>query len=487
MIEQSYKDRNLGKLVEWRSNPLLFIRDVFGLGVARDKASFIKGEELTHQQGELFEVIRRGIRNEGKRRIAIKSGHGTGKSASMSLLIFWFLFCFKNAQIACTAPSADQMFSVLWKELALWHSRMPDELKGVFVLGSDKLAIKGSEGYWFARARTARKESPEALQGIHGENVLIIVDEASGVPEEIFRVAEGILTNENILMVMIGNPTRLEGAFRECFTDDKENWELLTFDSEDSPIVEDGYIRRFEGKYGRESDEFRVRVKGEFPKDDMVDRRGYCPIFLADDLRIRDIMGRFIQPIFMGVDPSGEGSDETVWVIRDNMKAMVVGRERVSSGKSIAERTITLMDAWGVLAGNVYLDNFGIGANISQEMMLSNRYINGVNVGCDADDKDKFLNKRAEVAFRVKEFLSKGGYLSKENERDWFELFCMKFKANIRGKIKVISKDELRADGVRSPNVYDALSLTFFNLYGDVPFDKNKERVKEVFDPHDLF
>ena len=322
---------------------------------------------------------------------------------------------------------------------------------------------------------------------ISAENVLIIVDEASGVPEEIFRVAEGILTNENILMVMIGNPTRLEGAFRECFTDDKENWELLTFDSEDSPIVEDGYIRRFEGKYGRESDEFRVRVKGEFPKDDMVDRRGYCPIFLADDLRIRDIMGRFIQPIFMGVDPSGEGSDETVWVIRDNMKAMVVGRERVSSGKSIAERTITLMDAWGVLAGNVYLDNFGIGANISQEMMLSNRYINGVNVGCDADDKDKFLNKRAEVAFRVKEFLSKGGYLSKENERDWFELFCMKFKANIRGKIKVISKDELRADGVRSPNVYDALSLTFFNLYGDVPFDKNKERVKEVFDPHDLF
>ena len=163
---------------------------------------FIKDKHLTWQQWLVFEAVKRGLIGAGPKKISVVSGHGTGKSADLSMLILWYLFCFKNAQIGATAPTADQLHTVLWKELKIWLDRMPKNLANLYEWQNDSLKIKGYEQTWFARARTARKENTEALAGLHGEYVFICVDEGSGVDDAIYKSAEGSLTGPNTLVVL---------------------------------------------------------------------------------------------------------------------------------------------------------------------------------------------------------------------------------------------------------------------------------------------
>ena len=91
--------------------------------------------------------------------------------------------------------------------------KMPAELAGLFEWQSGYIRVRERAETWFARARTARKEAPEAIAGLHGEWVMIVGDESSGIPDEIFRSAEGSMTGPNILVLLIGNGTRNEGYF----------------------------------------------------------------------------------------------------------------------------------------------------------------------------------------------------------------------------------------------------------------------------------
>ena len=108
------------------------------------------------------------------------------------------------------------MYDVLWKELVKWLKLMPEQIQGLYEWSNTYIRVKERPETWFARAKTARKEAPEALAGVHGDYVMFVIDEASGVPEEIFNTAEGALTSSDILVIMISNPTRLIGYFYEA-------------------------------------------------------------------------------------------------------------------------------------------------------------------------------------------------------------------------------------------------------------------------------
>jgi hypothetical protein len=114
-------------------------------------------------------------------RVAIRSGHGIGKTAFLSWLILWWVLTRSPSRIACTANTASQLSDILWAEVAKWHRRMPDGLKELIEVKSDKVELTGQDS--FAVARTARRETPEALQGFHSPNMLFLIDEASGVDE----------------------------------------------------------------------------------------------------------------------------------------------------------------------------------------------------------------------------------------------------------------------------------------------------------------
>jgi len=479
--------------LKWQESPLRWVCDMFGLRPQKVKPEyqekfdlavkecrfkdfkkgwfeqFVKGEEVTWQQLAILLSIEAAITKKSSNRISIKSGHGIGKSTTLSWVLLWFLFCYKDSQIPCTAPTSDQMHDILWKEVQIWLNRMPKEIKQLYDWSNDYIRMIESPQTWFARARTARKESPEALAGIHADHILYLVDEASGVPDEIFNTGEGALTGGFFIFVMISNPTRLLGYFHDSHTTDKENWQCLTFSSEDSPIVDPKYVQRIIDKHGINSDEYNIRVRGEFPNEDSMDDGGYLPLLLEQDFRTT-IDGTFIGRKRLGVDPAGEGSDTTSWVVRDNYKAKIVAKEKISNSKSIAQKTRTLMEHYEILPEDVTIDNFGEGANVAQELGLAGVRVNALNVGERVDKEEEeiivadggkiFLNIRARAYFDLRKWMRTGGELV-QNTAWKEEGLVIKYRTEVSGRIKIMSKREMKRQGIKSPNNMDALMLTF--------------------------
>ncbi len=450
---------------KWMASPREFVKDMWGLTVERDNTKFIKGKHITWQQDDILEAVEKAINNKALKRVAVKSGHGIGKSTTLAWLILWFLFTHLDAQIPCTAPTENQMYDVLWKELAKWLKLMPIQIQGLYEWSNTYIRIKERPETWFARAKTARKEAPEALAGVHGDYVLFVIDEASGVPEEIFNTAEGALTNKDILVIMISNPTRLIGYFYEAFHKDGKNWQQLGFNSQQSPIVDNEFVQRILEKHGDNSDEFKIRVLGEFPSEEGIDEKGFVNLFTADEIKFTQ--DKTFTQTRMGIDPSGEGQDETAWAVRDEFKGGIVGTERTSNPKSIAEKTLTLMEKYVSRPNNIFIDNFGVGANVAVEIALTPfaYKVNGLNVGEKPVD-ELFLNKRAEAYYAIKGWFRKGGSLvdNEDNKKLKDELLTVKFKRNLQGKIQIMSKLEMQKLGIPSPNKADAFMLTFTNI-----------------------
>ena len=475
------------RLQGYKKSPFPFIKDMFGIVPLKDNERFKKGTHMTEHQRILLQAVEDAVNDRKQRRISIRSGHGVGKSSSLAWLVIWFLFSFDQAQIPCTAPSAEQMHDVLWKEISKWLKKMPESIAQQFEWTAGHIRIKDSPETWFARAKTARKESPEALAGIHGDHVMFAIDEASAVPEEIFTVAEGALTEENILVVMISNPTRLNGYFYDTHHRDREAWQTFHFNSDDSPLVSEKYVKRITERYGADSDEFRVRVQGDFPREDAIDDKGFVPLLKASDLH-KTINSDWVSSKRMGIDPSGGGDNETVWVVRDKFKAKIYGREKNSDEMSIAQKSLTIMKHEKIEGHNVYVDNFGVGANVAQAIARGGEWVQGVNVGDKADDDDRYSNLRAEAYFRMKEWLRKGGELVMDD--GWDQLLTIKYKRTLQGKIQMMSKDTMRREGIRSPDIADALSLTFVDpeLVYDISKQEKEQMVREQesfdkFDP----
>lgn len=429
---------------------------------------FKKGEMITWQQWLLLVAIELAVKKRSKRRITVRSGHGCGKSATVAWLVLWALFCHKDAQVPCTAPTSSQMHDVLWKEIATWLRRMPEGIAASFEWSSEYVRMKESPETWFARARTASKENSEALAGVHGPFVLMAVDEASGVYEEIFNTAEGAMTGEDVFVILISNPTRLNGYFYDTHFSDSKRWQKLHFSGEDSPIVDQDFVEGIVSKHGKDSDEYRIRVAGEFSAEEGIDSQGYVPLFVEADLReakTDTLRGR----VCLGVDPAKDGGDEMAIVGRDNLIAKVLDLEKVNTPKSIAYRVIGHLKAFDVDPNDVAVDNFGEGANVTQEIALARHQeqirVHGVNVGEDAEESDRFMNRRAELFWRLKEWVKGGGeFVQLEKWRE--ELLSLRFRRTEGrlARIQIMPKPMMKKLGLnhgRSPNRVDALSLTF--------------------------
>lgn len=410
----------------------------------------------------------------------------THNTATLSWIIVWFLFCFKDSQIPCTSPTADQLHDILWKELSKWIDKIKLESVRSFYDCQDKyVRIKESPKTWFARARTGQKENPEALAGIHADDVLLVVDEASGVHNKVYEVAEGSLTNDNVLVILISNPVRNEGYFYDTHHSDKDNWQTLSFNSEDSPIVDWEYVDRIIIKYGKDSEEYDIRVRGWFAGESKMDDKGWVNLLSEQDLHwTTDEVFKGNKKL--GIDPSGEGQDTTEWGLRDDFKFKCIASEKISNEKTIAEKTLTLSQYYEVDSGKqIVIDNFGSGANVSKVIAISTKgHLDcyGVNVGDPADDPDLFLNMRAELFWRLRQWIKAGGMLVHSSQLKR-ELLNIKFKRNLKGKIQIMSKEMMKREGIPSPNKADAMSLTFYKDDEDVKQDEDiAQQIKDLED-----
>ena len=199
------------------------------------------------------------------RRVAIKSGQGVGKTGIEAVILLWFLLTFPDARIVATAPTKQQLHDVLWSEVAKWMNNS-DLLAQLIKWTKTYIYMIGYEKRWFAVARTATK--PENMQGFHEDNMLFIIDEASGVADPIMEAIFGTLTGANNKLIMMGNPTKVTGAFHDAFTVDRSIYYCMTVSSRTSPRTNKENIASLDRKYGKDSNVVRVRVDGEFPMQD---------------------------------------------------------------------------------------------------------------------------------------------------------------------------------------------------------------------------
>lgn len=428
-------------ILEWRANPSKFVSQWLNV-------------TPNHHQEQFLNLLTRSDH------IAIKSGHGTGKSTVLAWTILWFLMCYPKAKIPCTAPTESQLTQVLWPEVAKWL--YSSELKTFIEWTKGKIFVKGEEQTCFAVPRTATK--PDALQGFHGDNVLVVIEEASGVETKFWELLEGVLTTSNAKIAALGNPTTPEGAFYDAFTKDSAFWETLTFNAEESTQVTPEFIDRMKKKYGEDSDVYRVRVKGEFPKQASD---SFIPLYLCEQSLLYIIPENPV--LKMGVDVARFGDDYSTWIIRAGGKIVYAEKMQSMDTVQVAGKTVTLARQYGIIAENVSIDDIGVGGGVVDILGSQGFHVNAVIVSESAVDENIYLNRRVELWGIIKEELQQQKLnLSIEGNPELTkeltgELATPKYKFTNKGQFQLESKDELKRRNVASPNLADALSYTFAN------------------------
>ncbi len=394
-------------------------------------------------------------------RVAIRSGHGVGKSALLAWLVLWFLSTRGAAKVPCTAPTAHQLSDILWGEIAKWRRRLPAELADRIEVKKDRVERVDAPQECFAVARTARREQPEAFQGFHSENLLFIVDEASGVDDAIFEVGEGAMATQGAKTVLAGNPTRASGYFFEAFHRDRSAWTALRVSCADSALVAAKYAESMAERFGSDSNVYRVRVLGEFPtaEDDAVIPLDWCESAVCRDVApIEDVR------VVWGLDVARFGSDRTALAKRRGNALL----EPVKwwQGKDLMQVCGLVLDAYEAAddadcPGEILVDSIGLGAGVVDRLRELGLPARGVNVGEAAAAGGRHARRRDELWWKAREWFEARTCVIPDDSALIAELSLPKYRFTSAGKLQVESKDELKSRGVQSPDLADAFCLTF--------------------------
>ena len=409
-------------------------------------------------------------------RLAIRSGHGVGKSAFLAWVILWWLLTRYPAKAACTANTAAQLNDVLWGELDKWYRKLPKEFQALLELKSERLELTEDPKQSFAVARTARKEQPEAFQGYHSPNMLFIVDEASGVDDIIFEVGRGAMSSPGAKTVMTGNPTRTSGYFYNAFHSMKAFWRTMKVGCEDSTQVSQKYIEECKEEYGEDSNAFRVRVLGEFPVegDDVV-----IPLHLAETAVTRDV-----EPVgeeVWGLDVARFGDDRSTLARRRGNA--VEHKIQWWKNKDTMQLCGIIVNEYNDAAkkpSTIFVDVIGIGAGVADRLSEQGLPVVGVNVSESPAVGDKFMRLRDELWWNAREWFYRRDCKIPDDGALIAELTLPTYNFTSSGKLKVESKDEIKKRTAKtasslgkSPDLADAFCLTF--MHGSMVIRKSKQ------------
>jgi len=413
----------------------------------------ILGAEPTSQQAAVLLAI-----DSGEKKIAIKSGHGSGKSAMLAWIALWALLFKDDCKVPMTAPSAAQLTDILIPEIRKWSQRLPEMLAEKVEIQRDK--VKNVENGNFAVARTARRESPEALQGFHATNLFFIIDEASGVPREVFEVAEGALTSDNAFAIMTGNPTRNEGYFYDAFHKNAWQWKRFTFNTEKSENVSKKTIDEYRRKYGADSDVYRVRVLGEFPKESGDSVFSLYQLEEAIGREVFDDSGAEI----WGLDIGGNNtdSDASVLVKRKGMHFYEIKKFHGLDLEDLVRRIHAEYITAQRRPVAIFADETGQGKSFPSMAQKRGLPVYGVNFGPIRDDM--YYDNRTKLYYKFKEMLPNARLFRKEHEivdEMLGDFMAQNFEILADGRLKLLSKKKHVIPKLgRSPDVSDAMVIS---------------------------
>ena len=397
--------------------------------------------------------------------MAIKAGHGVGKTAFEAWVLCWFLMLHPNCRILATAPTKHQLQDILWPEAAKWINR--GRLAPYVQWEAERISLCGvDKATWFAVPRTSNQ--PENMQGFHEGHVLVIVDEASGVEAATMEVLEGVLTTPNARLIMCGNPTRADGMFFNAFNKDRASYKTFTFSCLESPNVAPAYAERMAKKYGRDSDVYRVRVLGEFPKGSPDTFITLAHVEYAIE-RECEISPRGS----IGVDPARFGDDESSICPRIGQRVPFwrgfhgIDTVRLTAEVLRVAKELRKAGAAGVI--DVKVDDTGIGGGVTDQLnaVASEHQLNVIPVSFGGKGDDDYADYAAVMWGNLRETFGSISLPECEETEDCIaQLTSRRYGLDSNGRIKLERKEDMKKRGLHSPDKADALALAFAPVTG---------------------
>lgn len=413
---------------------------------------------LGHEPWEKQLAVSESIRDH--RNTAVASNNGSGKTYHMAREALRFLMAYAPAVVINTAPTWQQVENQFWRNLrsAYKQARVP--------LGGELLKTKlNFDEDWFALGISNDEHNMEAFQGWHAKNMMVIFDEASGISPKIYEAALGAMAGgHTVRFVLIGNPTQNSGPFYDAFKDPTFN--KIRISAFDVPNVKERrqvipglvtheWVDEMAAKYGTDSDIYRVRVLGEFPRhasDTLISIDAVEQAFGAD----RELYNQTEEAI--GLDVARFGDDDSAFVYRRGNFAKVLEVRYGNNTMELAGRAKQFLREYP--NAKLYIDVIGVGAGVFDRLKeqpdISGRVF-GVNNAGKPRDEEEYLNIRIEAWANVRNWL-KDAVL--EKHEGFYQLANPKYKITSAGKLQLESKEDMKKRGVKSPDVADALALT---------------------------
>lgn len=416
---------------------------------------------------------------------AVHSCHDSGKSYIASRIMAWWgdVHPLGEAFIVSTAPSGHQVGAIMWRELRRAHKKA--HLPGRITLDHKWRVDAISDDELIGYGRKPQDYDADAFQGIHQTFVLVVMDEANGIPPALYNAVDTIVTNEHSRVLAIGNPDDPESQFAKV-CQPGSGWNVIHISGFDTPnftgewvpqkvrdlLLSQQWVEERKKRWGVKSPIYISKVLGKFPTvsgDALIQ-----PDWISAAVR-REIIPDNADPGQGGLDVARFGDDETIlyrnrgghcrielafWLADvaetiGNVKKAIHTDPR---GSSMHLRAANMFPAMPVI-----IDEAGIGGGVVDVLRDQDEEVTGFNGGWAPTDKERFFNARAEGYWHLREALQNGeADIDPEDEELQAQLGQLKWKLDSKGRIKVETKEEYKErTGLPSPNRADAFMYAF--------------------------
>lgn len=434
----------------------------------------LKGRTLRSWQREFLEEWGQLIRARGFDGLesvmpilmARASGHGIGKSALVAIIILFIMSTRPNAKGVVTANTESQLRTKTWAELNKWHRICMTQHWFTWHGGKNALSFvsKTDGATWRVDGQTCREENSEAFAGLHAADStpFYIFDEASAVPDAIYDVANGGLTDGEPMWFCFGNPTRNSGRFREMFGKLKHRWNTKQIDSRKVEGASHELFKEWADDWGEDSDFFRVRVRGMFPKASSLQFIGNDIVAAAQS---KDRLPHFTNndALVCGIDVARGGDDYAVIYFRRGMDARTIPYVKIP-GELVRNSTIFLAKIVDLLEKHkpdaIFVDATGIGGPIADDLRRLNWPAYDVNFGGESPH-DKCAKMGGYIWAKMRKAIQHGLALPVDDPDIEEQLTQRDYTHDAKDKLILEKKSEMKKRGLASPDIADALALTW--------------------------
>lgn len=460
--QQGVNEKLLAYCASASMDPLGWAKTAYPWGKAE-----LEGKELYPWQVDLLGAMADELELQRKTgvsrpiRFQIVSGHGVGKSALIGMVTDWAMSTMAQSRAVITANTETQLKQKTWAEMAKWRRLSPT--RDWFTLSATSLYSNTREYQktWRADLVPWSEKSPEAFAGLHnmGRRIFLAFDEGSAIPSIIYETAEGFMTDQDtqIIWLVFGNPTRNVGQFAVMAKSQRARWKTKHIDARDIPGTNKEEIAEWIEVYGEDSDFVRVRVKGQFPRASSLQ---LISEQWVSDAQKREAVSMPEDPFVVGIDVS-RGGDRTVMYPRRGRDGRTIRYKATAETRDsmvLSNWIVTTLNQWK--PDTVFIDAGGVGGPIADRVRQLGWQVIDVYFGESPENKDRYKNKRAEIWGRMADWLHKKGAIPTEYEL-YLELVSQEITGTDADMLQLVRKDHMRAQGLPSPDIADALALTF--------------------------